>query len=255
MICANFRTDRCRQITEALVYEPVPKHMQPLDLYYYTMTSYDKRFEDRVRVLFSPTYLSDSLGEVLAKHQKTQLRIAETEKYPHVTFFFNGGREELFPGEERLLIKSHKVATYDLKPQMSAYEITEQLLARLEVKKYDFICLNFANADMVGHTGVFHAAKNACEHVDQCLSKIIAKLQEYNILIIADHGNADCMLHPDGSVNTAHTLNPVPVILIEAGGRKKYNLQNGKLADIAPTILELLDLEQPRIMDGKSLLS
>lgn len=255
VICANFRTDRCRQITEALVYEPVPKHMQPLDLYYYTMTSYDKRFEDRVRVLFSPTYLSDSLGEVLAKHQKTQLRIAETEKYPHVTFFFNGGREELFPGEERLLIKSHKVATYDLKPQMSAYEITEQLLARLEVKKYDFICLNFANADMVGHTGVFHAAKNACEHVDQCLSKIIAKLQEYNILIIADHGNADCMLHPDGSVNTAHTLNPVPVILIEAGGRKKYNLQNGKLADIAPTILELLDLEQPRIMDGKSLLS
>lgn len=256
VICANFRTDRCRQITEALIYNPVPDKMQALALDFFTMTAYDERFQNKVEVLFPPHYLTDTLGEVLAKAGKTQLRIAETEKYPHVTFFFNGGREETWAGEERLLIASPKVATYDLQPEMSAYKITEALLARLEKQPYDFVCLNFANTDMVGHTGVFRAAVQAAEHMDQCLARIAEQLPDYHLLIIADHGNADCMFNSDGSIHTAHTLNPVPVILrVACGTQEKYSLQNGKLADIAPTILQLLQLERPEVMTGHSLLT
>jgi 2,3-bisphosphoglycerate-independent phosphoglycerate mutase len=192
------------------------------------------------------------LGEVLAKNGKTQIRIAETEKYPHVTFFFNGGREEAFDGEKRIIVPSPKVATYDLQPEMSALEVTSKIMVELDGELPDFICLNYANADMVGHTGVFEAAVKAAETVDNCLSKLVPKLVSlgYGIIILADHGNSDCLVNPDGTPNTAHTVNPVPCILLGQNS-KAFKMKNGKLADIAPSILSLMGIEIPKLMDAE----
>jgi 2,3-bisphosphoglycerate-independent phosphoglycerate mutase len=218
------------------------------------MTPYDNSFSD-IQTLFPEADIKDTLGEYLSALGKTQLRVAETEKYPHVSYFFSGGHEEAFPGETRLLVPSPKVATYDLQPQMSALEVTNKTIDFIQHEAPDFICLNFANTDMVGHTGVFEAAVKAAETVDQCLSRLVpVSLQSgYGILIIADHGNADTMINPDGSPNTAHTKNPVPVIFIssESSG---YTLQNGRLADIAPSILYGMELPIPPSMDGKVLM-
>jgi 2,3-bisphosphoglycerate-independent phosphoglycerate mutase len=255
VICFNFRTDRCRQITIVLTQDDFPEYgMYKIPLYYCTMTVYDEKFK-KVNVFYKNQDVADSLGELLSKNGKSQLRIAETEKYPHVTFFFNGGRETAFEGEERIIVPSPKVATYDLQPEMSAYEVSEKVLAKLEVNAPDFICLNFANADMVGHTGVFEAAVKAAETVDDCLSKLVPLLLQldYGIIIIADHGNSDCMVNPDGSVNTAHTTNPVPCIFA-AKGIDSVKLLNGKLADIAPSILSLMGIEKSALMDGDNII-
>lgn len=254
VICFNFRTDRGRQITEALTQKNFPEHdMHKLDLYYVTMTSYDQDFQN-VHVLFEEENLTDTLGEVLEKNGKKQLRIAETEKYPHITFFFSGGREKPFQGEKRILCPSPKVATYDLQPEMSAWDICDKVIPELQKKETDFICLNFANPDMVGHTGVMDAAIRACETVDQCTQDVceVALENAYTVLILADHGNADCMINPNGTPNTAHTTQPVPCFLLD--GVQKISLKDGKLADIAPTILELMDIVPPEVMTGISLL-
>ncbi|MBP6796075.1 MAG: 2,3-bisphosphoglycerate-independent phosphoglycerate mutase [Saprospiraceae bacterium] len=249
----NFRTDRPRQITEALTQKEFPdQQMSPLNLDYVTMTDYDSTYKN-VQVLFKTDNLNNTLGEVMESNGKTQLRMAETEKYPHVTFFFNGGREVPFKGEDRIMVASPKVATYDLQPEMSAPELAEALLKNWDHKQQDFICLNFANTDMVGHTGVFSAGIKAAETVDACLQNIVNKGKSlgYEFIVLADHGNADCMINPDGSPNTAHTKNPVPVIYI---GDRDVQLKHGKLGDVAPTILTLMGLEIPKEMEGKVLI-
>lgn len=254
IIFFNFRTDRGRELTAALTQEEFSAYqMHPLRLRYLTMTTYDESFKN-VEVLFDTDNLDQTLGEVLANNHKTQLRIAETEKYPHVTFFFNGGREEPFEGEERIMCPSPKVATYDLKPEMSAYELRDALIPKLKEGKADFVCLNFANADMVGHTGIFDAAVKACEVVDECAKDVVSAATEagYTTLIIADHGNSDCMINPDGTPNTAHTTNLVPLILVDMD--KVLPVTNGRLGDLAPTILELMGIAKPAEMTGKSLL-
>ncbi|WP_183916541.1 2,3-bisphosphoglycerate-independent phosphoglycerate mutase [Sphingobacterium sp. JUb56] len=253
VICFNFRTDRGREITIALTQKAFPEYdLKPLDLYYITMTSYDETFKN-VKVIFHKDNLNNTLGEVLATHHKTQVRIAETEKYPHVTFFFSGGREQEFDGEHRLLVPSPKVATYDLQPEMSAQGITDAIIKDIEEAQPDFICLNFANPDMVGHTGVFDAVVKAVETVDNCTKQVVEKGLQYgySFIIIADHGNSEFMVNADGSVNTAHTTNLVPCILID----KDYkSIKDGKLGDIAPTVLKLLKVEIPAEMDGEVLI-
>jgi 2,3-bisphosphoglycerate-independent phosphoglycerate mutase len=249
----NFRTDRGRELTQVLSQQAFPEFdMQPLDLYYVTLTNYDDSFKG-VKVVFDKDNLQDTLGEVLAKAGKTQVRIAETEKYPHVTFFFNGGREIPFEGEERILCPSPKVATYDLKPEMSAFDVRDAIVEKIENDPPDFICLNFANPDMVGHTGDLQAAIKACEAVDSCAKTVLeaALKQGYASLVIADHGNCETMINPDGTPNTAHTTNPVPVILVDA---EKKKIKSGILGDIAPTVLDLMEVDQPETMTQHSLL-
>jgi 2,3-bisphosphoglycerate-independent phosphoglycerate mutase len=253
VLCFNFRTDRGRQITRALTQENFPDQgMRALSLDYYTLTEYDETFKI-AGVIFENQNLTDTLGEVLSRAGKTQLRAAETEKYPHVTFFFSGGREEPFAGEERIMAASPKVATYDLQPEMSAPELTGKAIAFLEEKQPDFICLNFANPDMVGHTGVFDAIVKACETVDDYLRQLVeAGLKHnYHFLVIADHGNADMAVNEDGTPNTAHSTNPVPCWLISRSVNP--NLQNGILADVAPTVLKMMQLPQPEAMTGRAL--
>ncbi|HOZ50214.1 MAG TPA: 2,3-bisphosphoglycerate-independent phosphoglycerate mutase [Chitinophagaceae bacterium] len=254
VMCFNFRTDRCREITEVLTQQDFPEfEMHKLALYYTTMTEYDKTFE-RVNAIFTNDDLKNTLGEVLEQNHKTQIRIAETEKYPHVTFFFSGGREEEFIGEKRIMCPSPQdVATYDLKPQMSAIDLTNALLPEIELQTADFICLNFANADMVGHTGVWDAVIKAVETVDQCVEKLVtlALAKDYTIFLTADHGNSDYMINEDGTPNTAHTLNPVPFFIIS--NEFKGHVKNGKLGDIAPTILHFMGLEIPKEMTGNIL--
>ena len=252
VIFFNYRTDRGRQLTEALSQYAFPdQNMTPLDLHYVTLTNYDKTFKN-VKVVFEKDNLEDTLGETLSKAGKTQIRIAETEKYPHVTFFFNGGREEPFKGEERIMCPSPKVATYDLQPEMSAFEVRDAILPKIIEEQPDFICLNFANPDMVGHTGDLQAAIKACETVDQCVGNIIdaALENEYKIIVIADHGNCETMVNPDGSPNTAHTINPVPLILVDG---EITPIGDGVLGDIAPTILKLMAVDIPEAMTGKPL--
>ena len=251
VIFFNFRTDRGRQLTEVLTQSDV-KDMRKLDLNFITMTNYDESFK-RVKNIYDKDNLDDTLGEILSKNNKIQIRIAETEKYPHVTFFFNGGREKPYKNEKRILCQSPKVATYDLKPEMSAFEITNSIIPEIEKREVDFICLNFANPDMVGHTGIMSAAIKACETVDNCSKEIIekAKANDYSIMVIADHGNSDIMINDDNSPNTAHTTNPVPFIMIDNDIKK---ISNGVLGDIAPTILELMNINKPQKMTGKSLI-
>ena len=254
VLCFNFRTDRGREITQALTQQDFPEQgMKALSLYYITLTNYDDTFKN-VRLLFDKDNLEKTLGEVVAASGKKQIRIAETEKYPHVTFFFSGGREEPFAGEVRLLCPSPKVATYDLKPEMSANDIKDKIIAELEKKDVDFVCLNFANPEMVGHTGVFEAAVKAVETVDLCAQKVTeaALRNGYTIIIIADHGNADMMINEDGTPNTAHTTNLVPCILVDQDYKGK--LKNGKLGDLAPTILTLMGIPIPAQMTGSILL-
>lgn len=254
VLCFNFRTDRGREITEVLTQQNFPQHhMEKLKLYYITLTNYDDSFKD-VKVIFDKDNLENTLGEVVSKAGKKQIRIAETEKYPHVTFFFSGGREEPFEGESRILCPSPKVATYDLAPEMSANEIKDKIIVELNKKDPDFICLNFANPDMVGHTGVFEAAVKACETVDACAEQVTkaAVKNGYTTIIIADHGNADMMINEDGSPNTAHTTNLVPCILVD--DTYKGKLKNGKLGDLAPTILTLMGIPIPQRMTGDVLL-
>ena len=254
-LCFNYRTDRCREITEVMTQQDYPEFgMKKLNLYYTTMAEYDKKFNN-VNVIFATDNLTNTLGEILAKNHKKQIRIAETEKYPHVTFFFNGGRETPFIGESRIMIPSPKVATYDLQPEMSAYGITDAILPEIENKTADFICLNFANADMVGHTGVFDAVVKAVETVDGCVKKIVetALKNDYTLFIIADHGNADFMINEDGTPNTQHSMNPVPLFIID--NEWKGTLKPGKLGDLAPTILTVMGLDIPKEMNGNILIS
>ncbi len=253
VICFNFRTDRCREITKALTQQDFPEQgMKKLDLYYTTMTVYDHSFIG-VSNIFDNDDLKHTLGEILSDLNLTQLRAAETEKYPHVTFFFNGGREAPFKGEDRIMEPSPKVATYDLQPEMSAKGLTDKVVNYIEEKKPDFICLNYANADMVGHTGVFKAVVKACETVSACVERVVTTClaNGYAILLTADHGNADYVINDDGSPNTAHTKNPVPLILID--NELKPVLHNGKLADIAPTVLKLMGIPKPAEMTGNAL--
>ena len=253
VIFFNFRTDRGRQLTEVLSQNDFLENgMTKLNLEFITMTNYNENFQG-IKKIYEKDNLNDTLGEVLSKNKKKQIRIAETEKYPHVTFFFNGGREEAYTNERRILCQSPKVATYDLKPEMSAFEITDSIIPEIEKGDVDFICLNFANPDMVGHTGVMSAAIKACETVDVCSKRIIEKAQtkNYSILVIADHGNSDIMINKDGSPNTAHTTNMVPLILIDNNIKK---IQNGVLGDIAPTILDIMNIEIPKKMTCKSLI-
>ena len=255
VICFNFRTDRCREITKVLTQTNMSEYgMHTLKLYFTTMTDYDKTFEN-IHVIFENDDLNNTLGEVIAENGLKQIRIAETEKYPHVTFFFSGGRENPFPGESRILVPSPKVATYDLQPEMSAFEVTEKLIPEIENETADFICLNFANADMVGHSGVWEAAIKAVETVDACVQKVVttALAHNYSIFLTADHGNADYMKNPDGSPNTAHTKNLVPLFLIS--NQYHGSLKSGKLGDIAPTILTLMGLPVPKEMTGDVLIS
>ena len=253
VIFFNFRTDRGRELTEALSQVDFhEQNMHKLNLYYVTMTNYDDTYKN-VHVIYDKDNLTETLGEVLEKAGKTQIRIAETEKYPHVTFFFSGGREVPFEGETRILRNSPKVATYDLQPEMSAFELADALVPELQKGNVDFVCLNFANGDMVGHTGVMEAAIKACEAVDACVKKVVetALANNYTTIIIADHGNCETMINPDGSPNTAHTTNPVPIILVD---KELKTIHNGVLGDIAPTILELMGVEQPAVMTQHSLL-
>ncbi len=253
VICYNFRTDRCRQITEVLTQKDHPEvNMSRLPLHYVTMTRYDASFKN-VHVMHNKDNIENTLGEVISKEGGTQLRIAETEKHPHVTFFFSGGRETLFKGEMREIVASPKVATYDLQPEMSAEEVANKCLNSISNDQPDFICLNFANPDMVGHTGVHDAIVTAVEKVDALLGGILEslKVNNYNAIIIADHGNADITQLPDGTPHTAHTTNPVPCILV---GKSDAVFRHGILADVAPTILALMEIDQPDQMTGKSLL-
>ncbi|MBO9698758.1 MAG: 2,3-bisphosphoglycerate-independent phosphoglycerate mutase [Sporocytophaga sp.] len=254
VLCFNFRTDRGREITIALTQKDFPEqNMKKLNLYYVTLTNYDDSFKG-VKVIFDKDNLNQTLGEVLAAAGKKQIRIAETEKYPHVTFFFSGGREKEFAGESRILCQSPKVATYDLQPEMSAFEIKDKIIAEIKKKEVDFVCLNFANPDMVGHTGVFSAAVKAVETVNECVEAIVkqALSDGYTLLILADHGNADVMINEDGSPNTAHTTNLVPFVVVDNSYKGK--LKDGKLGDVAPTVLELIGVEKPKEMTGVSLL-
>lgn len=254
VVCFNFRTDRPREITTVLTQQAFPEfQMTPLDLHYCTMTNYDATYRG-LHVLFEKDNLINTLGEVISNMDRTQVRIAETEKYPHVTFFFSGGREEQFVGEKRIMVNSPKVATYDLQPEMSAQEVRDCILRSIENDQPNFICLNFANPDMVGHTGVFSAIVQAVETVDECLKSVVefGRNKGYEFLIIADHGNADYAVNPDGTPNTAHSLNPVPVILVTDD--KGIELNDGILADVAPTILNRMRLAAPIEMTGKSLL-
>ena len=253
VIFFNFRTDRGRELTEALSQKDFhEQNMHKLNLYYVTMTNYNDTFQN-VKVIYDKDNITETLGEVLEKHNKTQIRIAETEKYPHVTFFFSGGREQPFYGETRILRNSPKVATYDLQPEMSAFELKDALVPELKEGKVDFVCLNFANGDMVGHTGVMAAAIKACEAVDKCVKEVVETALEnnYTTIIIADHGNCETMINPDGSPNTAHTTNPVPIILVD---KDHIPVRDGVLGDLAPTILELMGIPKPEVMTAKSLL-
>jgi 2,3-bisphosphoglycerate-independent phosphoglycerate mutase len=253
VIFFNFRTDRGRELTEALSQKDFHEfNMHKLNLYYVTMTNYDDTYQN-VHVIYDKDNINETLGEVLEKNNKTQIRIAETEKYPHVTFFFSGGREQPFQGETRILRNSPKVATYDLQPEMSAFELKDALIPELKEGIVDFVCLNFANGDMVGHTGVMAAAIKACEAVDACVKEVVEAALEnnYTTLIIADHGNCETMINPDGSPNTAHTTNPVPIILVD---KDHLPVRDGVLGDLAPTILELMGVEKPAVMTGHSLL-
>jgi len=249
----NFRTDRPREITTALSQKAFPEqNMHPLVLHYFSMTMYDENFKN-INVIFTKDNLKNTLGEVLSKLEKSQVRIAETEKYPHVTFFFNGGQEKPFLGESRILVNSPKVATYDLQPEMSAIEVKDKIVEYMQTDTPDFICLNFANPDMVGHTGVFPAIIKAVETVDQCLKEVIqsGKKMGYEFLVIADHGNADFAINTDGTPNTAHSMNPVPAILVTEN--RDLQLHRGILADVAPTILRRMGIAAPIEMDGKSM--
>ena len=253
VICFNFRTDRCRQITTALTQKSFPEFkMTSQNLSYFTMTNYDRSFKN-INVIYDKENITNTLGEIISLNNKKQLRIAETEKYPHVTYFFSGGRENEFKGESRIVVPSPKVATYDLKPEMSAYNVTEQAINFIEKELPDFLCLNFANPDMVGHTGIPKAIIKACEAVDKCLERIISYLQfhNYSSIVIADHGNADKIKNKDGSIHTAHTLNMVPIIVIN---KDVVTIKNGRLADVAPTILKLMNLDKPLEMTGVSLI-
>lgn len=250
----NFRTDRGREITQVLTQTDFEDyHMKKMNLHYVTFTSYDETFKG-VKVLFEKDNLNNTIGEVLERNHKKQIRIAETEKYPHVTFFFSGGRETEFEGESRILCPSPKVATYDLKPEMSAFEISSKINVELKKKEVDFVCLNFANADMVGHTGVFDAAVKACEAVDKCAEQVISQALEsgYTTIVIADHGNSDMMINEDGSPNTAHTTNLVPMIMVD--GKDTLHVNDGVLGDLAPTILTLMGIDIPSEMTGEILL-
>lgn len=256
VLCYNFRTDRLRELTTVLSQKDMPEEgMTTLPLYFVTMTRYDEKFKD-VHVMFEKDDVVLTMGEVLSLAGRTQVRIAETEKYPHVTFFFSGGREEPFEGERRLMVPSPKVATYDLQPEMSAPGITESIMNDIRANQPDFICLNFANTDMVGHTGVFSAAMKAAETVDYCLSQIVplALEHDYACILIADHGNSDYMINEDGTPNTAHTKNPVPCLLVQRNAPAGQTLHNGRLADVAPTLLDLLGVAPPEVMTGKSLI-
>ncbi len=253
VICFNFRTDRCREITQVLTQTDFPDFgMTKLNLHYTTMTQYDHTYKN-VNVVFENDDLKNTLGEILQQHNKTQIRIAETEKYPHVSFFFSGGREKEFIGERRIMVQSPKVATYDLQPEMSAYEVTAAIVKEIETNPADFICLNFANADMVGHTGVWNAVIKAVETVDACVEKVVtaALKQDYVVFILADHGNADYEINEDGTPNTAHTLNLVPFFIVD--NNWKGAIKNGKLGDIAPTILTMMQLPIPKEMNGNIL--
>ncbi len=253
VIFFNFRTDRGRELTEALSQQDFhEQNMHKLNLYYVTLTNYDETYQN-VKVVYNKDNITETLGEVLEKANKKQIRIAETEKYPHVTFFFSGGRETPFEGESRILRNSPKVATYDLQPEMSAFELKDALVPELNKGEVDFVCLNFANGDMVGHTGIMDAAIKACEAVDICVKEVVeaALANDYTTIIIADHGNCETMINPDGSPNTAHTTNPVPIILVDKDLKK---INNGVLGDIAPTILELMGVAQPAAMTSHSLL-
>ncbi|MFC7774336.1 2,3-bisphosphoglycerate-independent phosphoglycerate mutase [Flavobacterium sp. GCM10027622] len=253
VIFFNFRTDRGRELTEVLSqYDLHEQNMHKLNLYYVTMTNYDDTYKN-VHVIYDKDNITETLGEVLERNNKKQIRIAETEKYPHVTFFFSGGREEPFKGESRILCPSPKVATYDLKPEMSAFELKDALLPELQKGEVDFVCLNFANGDMVGHTGVMEAAIKACEAVDICVKEVIetALKNDYTTIVIADHGNCETMINPDGTPNTAHTTNPVPIILVDPAIK---SIKNGVLGDIAPTVLDLMGIQKPEAMTGHSLL-
>ncbi|MEY2922311.1 MAG: 2,3-bisphosphoglycerate-independent phosphoglycerate mutase [Bacteroidota bacterium] len=253
VIFFNFRTDRGRELTEVLSQKDLHEfNMHKMNLYYVTMTNYDDTYQN-VHVIYDKDNITETLGEVLEKAGKTQIRIAETEKYPHVTFFFSGGREIPFEGETRILRNSPKVATYDLQPEMSAYELKDALVPEINIGEVDFVCLNFANGDMVGHTGVMEAAIKACEAVDACVKEVVeaALANNYTTIIIADHGNCETMINPDGSPNTAHTTNPVPIILVD---NELKTIHDGVLGDIAPTILELMGVAQPEAMTRHSLL-
>ncbi len=253
VIFFNFRTDRGRELTEVLSQKDLHEfNMHKMNLYYVTMTNYDDTYQN-VHVIYDKDNLTETLGEILEKAGKTQIRIAETEKYPHVTFFFSGGREIPFVGETRILRNSPKVATYDLQPEMSAFELKDALIPELKKGEVDFVCLNFANGDMVGHTGVMAAAIKACEAVDACVKEVIEAALEnnYTTIIIADHGNCETMINPDGSPNTAHTTNPVPIILVD---KELETIHDGVLGDIAPTILELMGVAKPEVMTRHSLL-
>lgn len=253
VICFNFRTDRCREITQVLTQTDMPDFgMKTIPLHYTTMTQYDQSFTG-VQVMYENDDLKNTLGEIIEQHGKTQIRIAETEKYPHVSFFFSGGREVPFQGERRIMVPSPKVATYDLQPEMSAHEVTTAIVKEIEENPADFICLNFANADMVGHTGVWEAVIKAVETVDSCVEKVVtaALKQDYIIFLTADHGNADYEINEDGTPNTAHTLNPVPLFVIDNNWRGE--VMPGKLGDIAPTILTVMGLTIPKEMTGNVL--
>jgi 2,3-bisphosphoglycerate-independent phosphoglycerate mutase len=248
----NFRTDRGRELTQVLTQENFTEYnMKKLDLYFLTMVSYKESFNG-IKVIYPNENLRKTLGEVLESNNKKQIRIAETEKYPHVTFFFSGGREKEFKGEKRILCPSPKVATYDLKPEMSANDIKKEIIPELKKQEIDFVCLNFANTDMVGHTGVFKAAIKAAETVDKCLKEVIEVALEnnYTSIIIADHGNSEKMINEDGSPNTAHTTNPVPLILVD---KEIKQIKRGVLANIAPTILNLMGIKKPKEMNTESL--
>ena len=252
VICFNFRTDRCREITQVLTQKDFHElDMHKLNLHYVTMTNYDNTFIN-VNVVYDKDNLKNTLGEVLSTNGKSQIRIAETEKYPHVTFFFSGGREEPFAGEQRILIPSPKVATYDLKPEMSAIEVTDSIVAELNSGKPDFVCLNFANPDMVGHTGVYPAIVKAVETIDACVKRVVESglKNGYAFLITADHGNADYAINEDGTPNTAHTTSPVPLFLVGSDFQK---ISTGRLCDLAPTILKMMNVEIPAEMTGKVL--
>lgn len=254
VISFNFRTDRCREITEVLTQVDMPEFgMHKLNLHYTTMTQYDQSFE-KVNVVFQNDDLKNTIGEILEQNQKAQIRIAETEKYPHVSFFFSGGREIPFEGEKRIMVPSPKVATYDLQPEMSAYELTAAIIPEIENKTADFICLNFANADMVGHTGIWNAVIKAVETVDACVEKVVtaALANDYAVFLLADHGNADFEINEDGTPNTAHSLNPVPFFVIDK--EWKGQLKSGKLGDVAPTILSMMQLPIPKEMTGTILI-
>jgi 2,3-bisphosphoglycerate-independent phosphoglycerate mutase len=256
VICFNFRTDRLRQTTIAFTQKDLPEYgMHTMNLQWYTMTNYKADFKN-INVIFDKENVTNTMGEVVSKAGLKQIRIAETEKYAHVTFFFSGGREEPFEGEDRILVQSPRVPTYDLQPEMSAPKVKDAIVPRLKNQDAHFVCLNFANGDMVGHTGVYEAIYKAIQAVDQCAKEVVEAALEggYDVMIIADHGNADNAVNEDGSENTAHSLNPVPCIFV-SNNKTHVKLENGILADVAPTLLNIMGLEVPKEMTGKNLIS